>query len=507
MDIVKELSRRAKRLDVLRKDPKLLRKVKRYYADHPADFISDWGCTYDPRLPSPVLPFVLFPKQREWVDWALDRLESKTPGLTQKSREVGLSWLSVALSVSLCVLHESRVIGFGSAKSELVDKLGDPKSLFWKARQFITMLPVEFRGGYVTGKTEKIRLIEFPDTGSRLVGESGNNIGRGGRTTITFIDEAAHIEHPELIEQSLVSTTECRIDVSTAYGSDNPFARKIREKKLPIFTFSWRDDPRKNEEWYKKKCEEIGDPYIIAQELDMDYTGSVERVVIPDAWIRSAIDAHKALGIRPTGKRVGGFDVALKGDSNALVCFHGVLVESAERWQEQDADIYETTEKVYNLAIAQELEMVVYDADGIGAGVGGDVAQIRKKRFSRVEFQPFHAGGAVSSPKSKDVSDVNNEDFFTNRKAQAWWALRKRFLLTHQAVCGKKAFKPDDIISLSSEIPELDELCLQLGQPTFSFTPAGKVLIDKKSGGASPDFADALMMASAREGNFFAEYF
>ena len=51
--------------------------LKDHYRDHPADFISDWGVTFDPRnadigLPT-VIPFVLFNRQREWVDWVIGR--------------------------------------------------------------------------------------------------------------------------------------------------------------------------------------------------------------------------------------------------------------------------------------------------------------------------------------------------------------------------------------------------------------------------------------------------
>src|SRR6185503_20548727 len=64
---------------------------------HVADFINDWGVTFDPRnlalnLPSKI-PFVLFPKQREWVDWVCNYLwKNNKDGLTDKSREIGVSW-------------------------------------------------------------------------------------------------------------------------------------------------------------------------------------------------------------------------------------------------------------------------------------------------------------------------------------------------------------------------------------------------------------------------------
>lgn len=64
---------RAERLERLRAKPELLPALLAHYRDNPAQMIIDWGCTFDPRnaergLP-PIIPFILFPKQIEWVDW------------------------------------------------------------------------------------------------------------------------------------------------------------------------------------------------------------------------------------------------------------------------------------------------------------------------------------------------------------------------------------------------------------------------------------------------------
>lgn len=140
---------RAERLARLRASPDLLASVKEHYRDHPADFINDWGMTFDPRnaeigLPTTV-PFLLFPKQREFVEFVRACWLAREDWLAEKSRDMGVSWLCVAIAVWMWLFHPGTVAGFGSRKEEYVDKLGDPKCLFWKARQFIDLLPVEFR--------------------------------------------------------------------------------------------------------------------------------------------------------------------------------------------------------------------------------------------------------------------------------------------------------------------------------------------------------------------------
>src|SRR5208337_5529286 len=205
----------------------------------------------------------------------------------------------------------------GSRKEMYVDNTS-AKSLFYKARQFILHLPKEFRDTWSPRNNSKHMEIEFPPTQSMMTGEAGDNIGRGDRATTYFIDESAWLMRPELIDASLAATTNCRIDVSTPCGMANPFARKVFSGKISLFYFHWRDDPRKDDAWYQKKCLELDDPVIIAQELDMSFSASMEGVVIPAAWVQAAVDAHLKLGLKISGERRLALDVADEGrDKNA----------------------------------------------------------------------------------------------------------------------------------------------------------------------------------------------
>lgn len=175
---------RAERLKRIREDPSILSGIKEFYKDHPVEFINDWGVTFDPRnaevgLPT-TMPFLLFPKQAEFITWLRDRWLGREDGLAEKSRDMGASWLCVGFAVWMFIFHPGTVAGFGSRKEEYVDKLGDPKALFWKVRQFINLLPVEFRpAGWDQKKHAPYMNIVNPENGSAIVGESGDNIGRG----------------------------------------------------------------------------------------------------------------------------------------------------------------------------------------------------------------------------------------------------------------------------------------------------------------------------------------
>lgn len=508
---------RVDRLRMITADPGMVLPLLQYYRERPAQFIMDWGCTHDPRLiergrPA-VIPFILFDKQIEWVDWIVDRWLNAEPGLTEKSRDMGISWLSVGLASTLSITRHDMVIGFGSRKEEYVDKLDSPKALFYKARMFIRLLPPQFRGGYRGTVDSPYMRIKFPITGSVLTGEAGDGIGRGDRTALYFVDESPHLERPELIDASLSATTNCRQDLGSVNGMGNPFAQKRHAGKIKVFVFDWRDDPRKDQAWYDKQVAELS-PTVVAQEIDRDYNASTEGVLIPQAWVQAAVDAHTKLGLAVTGARRGALDVADEGkDLCAYAGAHGVLLEYVEEWSGKGSDPAYTVEKAHDITDAEQYEGYDYDADGMGANVRGDARLINERREAdgkrAIEVTPFRGSGEVIDP-DEEIPTVSNEpdplrverlnkDYFANRKAQAWFALRMRFYLTHKAVTtGEMPTDLDRLISLNPHMPNLAKLCVELSQPTAKQNPAGKMLVNKAPDGAkSPNMADAVMILFA----------
>jgi phage terminase large subunit len=133
-----------------------------------------------------------------------------------------MSWLAVALSCTLCLFNREFVAGFGSYKKEYVDEAGSPSSLLWKARFFIEHLPQEFRGSWDKSRHATQFRIFFPDSGSVIFGDVGDELGRG-RSALFFVDEAARLAQPELVEASLSFTTNCRMDISAPNGLANTF--------------------------------------------------------------------------------------------------------------------------------------------------------------------------------------------------------------------------------------------------------------------------------------------
>lgn len=503
---------RMERLQRIRQQPEMLPVMRAFYKDNPAQFIIDWGMTVDPRnvergLPARI-PFLLFPKQEEWIEWFIEHWRTSRPGITEKTRDMGMSWLTVGMAASLCLFNKGIIAGFGSRKEEYVDKIGSPKSLFDKARNFVGLLPFEFRGGWNPKAHAPHMRILFPETESAMTGEAGDGIGRGDRTSFYIVDESSHLERPYLVDASLSATTNCRQDISTPNGMANSFAERRHSGKVDVFTFHWRDDPRKDDAWYAKQVEEL-DPVTVAQEIDINYSASVEGVLIPSAWVQAAINAHEVLGIEPTGQRLGALDIADEGkDTNAFASRYGFLLESIEEWSGKGDDIFGTVQKAFDICDAQNLETFRFDTDGLGAGARGDARVINEQREEQrrrhIVATPFRGSGGVTDPDDEAVPGDNgqqgrlNKDFFANAKAQGWWSLRTRFQKTYRAVKENMEFNPDDIISIPKNLKNLTKLTSELSQPTYSVNGVGKIVVDKKPDGTkSPNLADSAMILYA----------
>lgn len=503
-----------RRLQRIREEPALIGDLKRVYLDKPWLFLSDWGTTSDPRhveVGLPVtIPFILFPRQIEWCEWLMERWKGREPGATVKSRDMGITWLASGMSATLCMLHDEMNIGFGSRKLELVDDLGNPKSIFWKIRAFLEKTPSEFTGGW----RFKERLIMF-DNGSVIEGEGGDDIGRGGRASIYFVDEAAKVQHQESVDAALSATTNCRQFLSTPNGSGNSFATKITEwPERRVFRFHWRDDPRKDDAWYQKQIDEL-DPITLAQEVDMDFNASVEGIIIPQEHVQAALDAHIHLGITPSGERRAALDIADEGiDANAWATAHGILLDYIEEWSGKGSNLFKTAVKSFGLCDQFELDEEIYDADGMGAAMRGDADQINEARKKDAEQRhdvprlisvtPFWGSGAVQRPDSPIYPGAKrtNGDYFENLKAQSWGGLQHRFRETWRARnIPDYKYDPTEIISISSEIPPRvrTKLMTELSQPTWGPNKIGKMVVNKKPDvdgrkAKSPNMADVVMM-------------
>jgi len=505
--------------------PERISAAKRYYRHRPVEFINHWCDTWDPRnagTAKPVqMPFILFKRQVELVEFLLTCLHDQEGALIEKSRDMGATWIGVSFSIWLWLFHPGSAIGWGSRKQELVDRIGDPSSIFEKLRLQIAHLPQALLpAGFSHDVHLTFQRCVNPESGATIIGEIGDNIGRGARTSMYFKDESSHYEHPEKIEAALSDTTRVPIDISSVNGPGNVFHRKreagvdwvpgstLAKGRTRVFVLDWRDHPEKSQDWYKLRREDYerrGLLHLFAQEIDRNYVAALENVIIQDQWVKAAVDAHVKLGAKglvgfDDGAWVAALDVAdTGGDTNALAQRKGVVLRRLQEWGERDPGL--TARRA--VAACRDLGPVTlqYDSIGVGAGVKAETNRLADESLLPVGvvLVPWMAGAPVLGPADHviagDVDSPRNKDFYANLKAQAWWQLGQRFFRTWQAVEQGVTHDPDDLISLDSTLPLLHKLEKELCQATATRNSRMKLLVDKNPEGAkSPNLADAVVM-------------
>lgn len=513
---------RKTRFDIIAKQPDLIPGAKEYYSTRPIEFIEDWCITYDPRNISknipPIMPFILFDLQKEFIEFLSDCIDNEENGLAEKSRDMGATWLCCAFSVWLWLFKEGVSIGWGSRKEMYVDTLGDPDSIFEKMRMIIDYLP---RWLWPKNFNQKDNLsymkIINPENGATITGEAGDNIGRGGRKTIYFKDESARYVHPESVEAALGDNTNCQIDISTVYGTNTVFHRrrhagelwekgkKIKSGITRVFILDWKEHPAKDQLWYDKRrdrAEREGLRALFAQEVDRDSASAVEGVLIPQLWVKAAVDAQKKLPNLKWGEGaiIAGLDVADEGrDKNSLGIRKGSVLQYLSEWAQGDTG--QTANKAVTICKLRKVAELQYDCIGVGAGVKAETNRLKSKGIINGHFKivPWNAAKGPLFPEGRvvrgDKETPKNKDFFANLKAQAGWKLRSRFEKTYKAVTQSKKYPVEELISIPSTLSKLHEVVDELSQPTYSTNAQGKIVIDKKpEGSKSPNLYDSTSM-------------
>lgn len=192
------------------------------------------------------------------------------------------------------------------------------------------------------------------------------------------------------------------------------------------------------------------------------FNDSVENSIIKAEWFDAAIDAHIKLGFKPLGIKVAAHDPSDLGpDDKSLVIRHGSVITDA--LTKSDGDVNDGMEWAIDLALENNVDLFVWDGHGMGAGL----AKQAKDSFhgKHTTYQIYRSGDNPRNPKeiygdgSKDLSkSKTNEETFYNRRAQDSWGLRDKFLNTYQAVTKGEYKNPEDMISISSSIKDINKL-------------------------------------------------
>lgn len=500
-------------------------------AEDPEYFFDTYLYTFNPKLAGKIDPqtgakldgylrFQLWPKQREWVRWAANLWDTGVEGLTEKSRDVGVSYLCAGLGLHHWLFVPGFKLTFASQDADSVDIIDNPDSLFEKVRIMLRRLPEWLAPEGFNWRTHNAlcKLIN-PANGATIIGDTGKRIGRSGRSTVFVWDETAFTDNADKIETAVSANTECLMMVSTANGMGNLFFRK--RMNLPhaqVFRLHYTDDPRKTPEWVRAKKASLAHlPTAWASEYEIDYAASLEGVCIPAAWVQAGQKLRRRCTPTPrAGASTAGLDVGAGKAKSVFISRNGPWIRKPE--SRGDPDTMGTALWALQLAAAHGVGALNYDAPGVGAGVTSGLKHAAA-RPSGLRIRPVNTG-VPASKTLKWPDGRTSEKTFANLKAELWWLARTALQKSHEKLQwldgevdqdGARLgvdHPLEDCLLLPSGDPDSDKLALELSVVKAERALNGKMAIESKKalqkrGIPSPDYADSLVLVFAPLGPIY----
>lgn len=294
----------------------------------------------DKRLPHEI-PMIPWDHQVPIIREIRENLGVGDIGL-EKSRGEGASWIAILLAVHDWVFNPMSLVGLVSRNEETADSPKDPASLFWKIDWELTKLPgwmVGEKGVDYTRNLDKHSLLNHKNGASIVAYAATGNVGRAGRYTWFLMDELAFFPRPQDEEavRSTQASSDSRLYVSTPNGSEGKYYNLMHEPSNMVkLQMHWSQNNSRNRglykfvkgkaiehdpvnnplpanyitdnndmfsrlrlkgfnlekgwrsPWYDRECDRPGaTPQDIAQELDIDYSGSKHLVFGTDFFAKA----------------------------------------------------------------------------------------------------------------------------------------------------------------------------------------------------------------------------
>jgi hypothetical protein len=230
---------------------------RRRAARDPVYFIEQYVKTFDPRPEAypHVLDFKLYDFQKDLALQFVKDIEDSTNDFVEKSRDMGVSWLIVAVLVWFWLYKPGFQALIGTYIEDLVDN-GELDSLFGKIEFIIQNIkdPAILPSGFDMDKHRTYMSLNNPVNGNAILGKAPTKkFGRSGRYTVVLFDELGFWQWGRQAWTAASDSARCRIAITTP--PDEPsFAKKLREGgKIKVTTIHWMLHPLKNQVWYEEE--------------------------------------------------------------------------------------------------------------------------------------------------------------------------------------------------------------------------------------------------------------
>lgn len=243
------------------------------------------------------------------------------------------------------------------------------------------------------------------------------------------------------------------------------------------------------------------------------YMDEVDGSIIKPEWFDACVDAHKIDRLKSVFKPHGAIIVAHDpfddgNDAGGYACRHGSIIKRVK--SKDRGEIDEVCDWAVDLAIKDNADWFVVDADGMGTGLKRQI-QIAFKG-TKTKYHMFKGSDSGSGQDNANKiympgdGDKNTEpktyaETFKNNRAQKYIDLANRCYNTFKCVERGEYIDPDEMISFDSEgIDNLNDLKSQLCRVPKKDTGTGLIQImnkkDMKTNGInSPNEGDSVMMS------------
>jgi phage terminase large subunit len=281
------------------------------------------------------------------------------------------------------------------------------------------------------------------------------------------------------------------------------------DEHLLIVEINWQDNPFFPEVLNQQRLADMAVlPRTVYDHIwEGKYSDTVEGAIIFPEWFDACIDAHKKLNFDPVGIEVVSHDPSDQGMDDKALCYrHGAIIKDVA--YKRDGDVEDGFDWALDYAISKKVDEFIWDADGLGLHRRLVKNALEGKRIGVTMFRGQETADdpdQIYEPiegEERDKRRTNKEVCF-NKRAQYYLDLRNRIFRTYKAVVkGEQVFNPDELISFSSEISELDilrsEICRipQKNNGTGRFQVLSKPEMKTKDI-ESPNGADCVMMSLA----------
>ena len=274
-----------------------------------------------------------------------------------------------------------------------------------------------------------------------------------------------------------------------------------------IIMLNWRDNPWHGELetqrlWDKDNLSSAEYEHI----WEGAFNDDVENSIIKSDWFDAAIDAHLKLGFKPTGVKLVTHDPSDLGPDPKGICYrHGSVIMDIQENDTGDAN--EGCDWALDYAIGNQADCFNWDCDGMGVSLKRQVSTALNGK--KIDFTMFKGSESPTNPNAiyqpvdgEDKHKVKtNAETFYNKRAQNYWKLHDRFYNTYRAIDSGDYINPDEMISISSEIPYITQFRSEICRIPRKPNGNGKIQIMTKQEMKSrykiksPNLADSAMMS------------